>query len=444
MRKIGFYGGLAIAGFLSVLSGCSNGRNTDYTATMSADSLMTLTQFHTFQYFWEGAESNSLLARERIHLDEPEVDAHIVTSGGSGFGLMALIVGAERGFITRKQLLDRLSRNIAFLEEADRFHGVWPHWMDGRTGKVVPFSDKDDGGDLVETSFLAAGLITVRQYLDDQKENEKQLVGRINNLLRSIEWNWYTQGQQTLYWHWSPTNEWEMNFAIDGYNECLITYVMAATSDSFSIKPEVYHKGWAGEGEIKSRNKAYGVPLLLAHNYAEEFGGPLFWAHYSFLGLDPRGLKDRYADYQAVNRNHARINYLWCMDNPKQYDGYGPAWGLTSSYSLNFYHGHKPGNDDLGVISPTAALSSFPYTPDESRKALEYFYYVLEDDLWGPYGFYDAYSETEDWYIERYLAIDQGPIVVMMENYRTGLIWDLFMSAPEVRRGLYSLGFTFK
>jgi hypothetical protein len=168
----------------------------------------------------------------------------------------------------------------------------------------------------------------------------------------------------------------------------------------------------------------------------------LFWSHYSYLGLDPRGLRDRYADYWQHNRNHTLLNRKYCIENPSKFKGYGEdCWGLTASYSVKGYAAHSPARD-LGVISPTAALSSFPYTPEYSMQALKHFYYDLGDRIWGEYGFHDAFSEQKNWYPQRYLAIDQGPIIVMIENYRSGLLWKLFMSCPEVRDGLKKLGFT--
>lgn len=416
--------------------------------TISDDSLMTLVQYRTFQYFWDGAEPNSGLARERFHSDDvyPQNDKHIVTSGGGGFGVMAILVGIERGFIIRQQGFERMERIIGFLENADRFHGAWSHWINGETGKVQPFSPKDDGGDLVETAYMVQGLITVRQYFQDGTDEEKALAERIDKLWKEVDWDWYRNGKNVLYWHWSPNHAWEMNFPVEGWNECLIMYVLAAASPTHGVPAEVYHEGWARSGGIvnDSTHEQYGYHLDLRHNYAQQYGGPLFWAHYSFLGLDPRNLKDRYADYWKDMTNHVLINRQWCIENPLEYEGYGEdCWGLTSSYSMIGYAGHKPKDEDLGVISPTAALSSFPYTPDESMKAMKHFYFDLGDKIWGEYGFYDAFSEESDWYIPRYLAIDQGPIVVMMENQRSGLLWDLFMSAPEVQQGLDKLGFTY-
>ena len=397
-----------------------------------------------FNYMWDGAEPTSGLARERIHLDGqyPEHDQDVVTTGGSGFGIAGLVVAMERGFITRDQGVERLTRIVDFLERADRFHGVWSHWINGPTGKVKPFGQKDNGGDLVESCFLMQGLLCVRQYLNGGNEKEKNLIDRINALWHGMEFDWYTRGgQDVLYWHWSPEYEWEMNFPLEGYNECLIVYVLAAASPTHTVPASCYHKGWARSGGIKSDAAPYGYPLELKHNGAEQTGGPLFWAHYSWIGLNPKGLKDQYADYWNVVRNHAISNYKYCVENPKHYSGYGPdCWGLTASYSTEGYSAHCPGND-LGVITPTAALSSFPYTPEQSMAALKGFY-GRGESIWGKYGFYDAFSPASGWTLPRYLAIDQCTIAPMIENYRTGLLWRLFMSCPEVQQGLAKLGMT--
>jgi len=414
---------------------------------MSDDSLLTLVQYRTLQYFWDGAEPVSGMARERFHVDGvyPENDMNVITSGGSGFGLMAILTGIERGFISREQGLLRFQKIVAFLENADRFHGAWPHWLYGETGKVKPFSPKDNGADIVETAYLVQGLLAVRQYFKEGNESEKKLAEDIDKLWREVEWSWFTRGgENVIYWHWSPDNGWEMNFPVKGYNECLILYVLAASSPTYPVPADAYQQGWAGGGEIKTNREKYGYILELKHNGAEEYGGPLFWSHYSYLGLDPRKLKDKYADYWQHNKNHTLINWQWCVRNPKKYAGYNEkCWGLTASYSVNGYAAHAPGEtNDLGVISPTAAISSIPYTPEQSLNAIRYFYYYYGAKVWGKYGFYDAFSQQNNWYPQRYLAIDQGPEVVMIENYRTGLLWELFMSCPEIKGGLNKLGFT--
>lgn len=412
---------------------------------LNDNQLLDTVQYQTFQYFWEGAEPNSGLARERIHLDGiyPENDQNVVTVGGSGFGLMAILVGVERGFISREEAVSRYRKVVDFLSKADRYHGAWPHWLYGETGKTKPFSPKDDGGDLVESAFMIQGLLTVAEYFKNGNEEEQKLVDDMTKLWHEVDWNWYTKGgEEVLYWHWSPNYNWEMNFPVRGYNECLMMYILAASSPTHPIKPEVYHNGWASHGEITNGTTYYGLPTILNHyEHSDDPVGPLFWAHYSYLGLHPNGLKDKYADYWQVTKNHALINYKYCVDNPKGFKGYGEKqWGLTSSYSMNGYAGHHAGGEDLGVISPTAALSSFPYVPKESMQMLRYLY-TEADSLVGKYGPYDAYSQSAGWYVKRYLAIDQGPIPVMIENYRSGLLWKLFMQNVDVQNGLKNLGF---
>jgi len=286
------------------------------------------------------------------------------------------------------------------------------------------------------------GLLIAREYFKNGNDREKELAQKIDTLWREIEWNWYLNGQDVLFWHWSPDYGWEMNFPLEGYNECLITYILAASSPTHPIPASAYHNGWARGGAIRSDNKAYGYPLILKHNGAEEYGGPLFWAHYSYIGLNPRGLKDRYADYWQLNRNQTLINYTYCVKNPKGFKGYSDnCWGLTASYSVNGYSAHMPVKNDLGVIAPTASLSSFPYTPEESMKALKHFYFNLGDSIWGKYGFYDAFSIEHNWYPKRYLAIDQLTIAPMIENYRTGLLWKLFYGRTGDSGGIEEIGF---
>lgn len=410
---------------------------------LSDEALLDLVQKQTFQYFWEGAEPASGAARERFHVDNlyPENDKNTVASGATGFGVMSIISAMQRKYIPRVEGVKRLAQILKFLESADRFHGAWPHWMIGETGKVKPFSPKDNGGDLVETSYLAQGLLCVRQYLKDGNPAEKAVAKKADELWKGIDFNFYRKGENVLYWHWSPDYQWQMNFPVKGYNECLIMYVLAASSPNHAVPAEVYHEGWARNGAIKANFDLFGHHVSLDHQGAKGSVGPLFWAQYSYLGLNPKGLKDKYANYWEQNTNHTLIIRDYCVKNPKEYTGYGEnAWGLTSSYSIKGYAGHSI-SEDLGVISPTAAISSIPYTPKESMKVIRHLYEDLGEKVWGPYGFYDAYSETANWYPKRYLGIDQGPAVVMIENYRSGLLWKLFMSSPEVKNGLNKLGF---
>ena len=403
---------------------------------ISNDSLLTLVQKQTFNYFWDYAHPTSGLARERLNSGE------IVTIGGSGFGIMGIRVAIERGFITRSEGLDRMNKIVNFLSlsTTDKFHGAFPHWMNGTTGKVIPFGTKDDGADLVETAFMMQGLLTVQSYFKNGNTAEKAMCANIQTLWENVEWSWFQQnGQQKLYWHWSPTYNWDMNMPVEGWNEGLIIYVLAASSPTHAITKSVYDAGWAHNGAMKNGKIFYGITLPLG----EDFGGPLFFSHYSFLGLDPRNLSDTYANYWTQNTAHAQINYRYCVANPRKNYGYGTnCWGLTASDIPDSYTASSP-NNDLGVIAPTAALSSFPYTPEESMRALHFFYYTLGDKIWGEYGFKDAFNLNKGWFAGSYLAIDQGPIVVMIENHRTGLLWNLFMQNPNVQTGLTKLGFSY-
>lgn len=406
--------------------------STDKYPRITDDELLTLIQKQTFKYFWDFGHPISGMSRER------NTSGDIVTIGGSGFGLMTIPIGVERGFITRNEGIERISKIITFLKNADRFHGAWAHWHNGATGKVIPFSTYDNGGDLVETSYIAAALICVRQYLNTQSLEENAIINDINTLLNEIEWTWYTKdGSDVLYWHWSPSHNWTMNMQVSGYNEALITYFMAATSTSYPINATVYHNGWAKNGGIINGKTFYGITLPVGFDY----GGPLFFAHYSFLGLNPTGLSDNYANYWQQNVNHSLINRQYCINNPKKYPLYSEdCWGLTASDDNTGYGVHEP-TRDIGVISPTAALSSMPYTPEESIKVARFLYYKLGDKVWGDYGFYDAFNASAGWWGNSYLAIDQGPIIIMIENYRTGLCWNLFMSAPEVQQAMTKLNF---
>jgi hypothetical protein len=403
-----------------------------------ADSaLLTLVEQQTFNYFWTFGHPVSGLARERTS------SGNTVTTGGSGFGIMSMLVGVQRNFITRAQALSRIDTIVDFLtNKTTRFHGAFSHWIDGSSGATIPFGTQDDGGDIVETSYMMQGLLCARQYFNSTSDpNEINLRNMINNLYDSVQWNWYRQGgQNVLTWNWSPDYGWAINVQVQGWCEALITYVMAASSniDSNTIPNVVYTNGWAENGAMKNGNTYLGVPLPLGPAY----GGPLFFAHYSFLGINPNGLSDAYANYWTQDTAHAMINYLYCVENPLKYYGYSSAcWGLTASDIQNGYTASSPTND-VGVIAPTAAISSLPYTPTESMNALRFFYYKLGDKIWGQYGFIDAFNLTNIWYDTDCLAIDQGPQIVMIENYRSGLLWNLFMSCPEVKRGMTSLGFT--
>ncbi len=407
------------------------------TAPKSDDQLLDMVQEYTFRYFWDFAHPQSGLSRER------NTSGDIVTIGGTGFGVMALLVGIERGFITREQGRDRLLKMLSFLEKADRFKGAFPHWMNGVSGKTIPFSTRDDGGDLVETSFLFEGLLAARDYFKENSTEEQLIRSKITGLWEAIEWDWYRQYfQNFIYWHWSPNFQFAMNFPVRGWNEGMIVYLLGIAAPTHGVPEGLYEKGWAGNSNYVNKNQYYSVLLPLG----PALGGPLFFAHYSFMGFDPRNIKDKYTNYFTQNRNHTLINRAYCIANPKKFKGYGEnCWGLTASDDpIQGYLAHEPnsGPQDNGTIAPTAALGSFPYTPVESLGALKHFYREYGAELFGPMGFYDAFNPQLNWTADSYLAIDQGPIINMIENHRSGLLWKHFMANAEIQTALKKIGFT--
>jgi exo beta-1,2-glucooligosaccharide sophorohydrolase (non-reducing end) len=416
------------------------------THELTDDELLTMLQKACFQYYWEGADPHSGMARENIPGDE-----RIVATGASGFGIMALIVGVDRGFITREQGTQRLTKIVDFLEHAQRYHGAWSHYMDGNTGRTMPvFGMFDNGGDLVETSFLVQGLLAARQYFHGTSESEQSLYRGITQLWETVEWDWYreTPTSDFLYWHWSPEWAWQIHHPLIGFNEVMITYVLGMASPTHGVPASLYYSGWAGQSEraIQYREgwsgTADGDHYFNGHTYygikldvGIGTGGPLFFTHYSFMGFDPHKLHDRFTkSYFDNNQSVALINRAYSIANPKHFPGYGlNAWGLTASDGPHGYVAHAPDEaHDRGTLTPTGALASFPYTPEASMAAFKHYYRDLGDQLWDIYGPRDAFNPKENWISPIYMGLNQAPIVVMIENYRTGLVWKNFMSNPEI------------
>ena len=424
------------------------------TYPMSDDQLLSMVQEACFRYYWEAAHPVAGLALENIPGDK-----NMVAIGASGFGIMAIIVGIERNFISREQGISRMLKIVRFLETADRFHGAWPHFIDGTTGKVIPlFSKYDNGGDLVETAFLIQGLLATRQYFDKETKEEQEIRDSITRLWESVEWDWYRRSPDSdfLFWHWSPDYEWHINHPLIGWNETMIVYLLAIASPTHPVPVDMYYSGWAGQSDravqyrrnwgktkdgdhYSNGNTYYGIILDVGVGN----GGPLFFTHYSFMGFDPHEFTDRYTNYFKNNQNIALINQAYCIDNPGNFMGYGEnCWGLTASDDAWGYMAHEPVLQmDNGTITPTGALASFPYTPDESMKALKHFYFDLGDKLWGIYGFRDAFNLSQNWVANIYMGLNQAPITVMIENYRSGLIWKSFMANPEIQEMLNKIDF---
>lgn len=431
------------------------------TRGLSDEELLETVQRQTFRYFWHYGHPKSGMARERSNQvrgdfywdyineahGEPNLSRNLmgndlIAVGGTGFGIMAILVATERKWISKEAALDRLIQIADFLNRADSFHGIYPHFMDGNTGKAIPFDRIDDGADLVEHSYLMMGFLAAREYFNGNSVKERYLAKRIKQMWDASNWAWHASHRDNLlFWHWSPNHGFDRNFPIWGWNEALITYIMAASSPWHPISKKVYEAGWSGNTGFKNGKSFYGYKLPLG----PDLGGPLFFEQYTFLGIDPRGLRDDLGvDYNEQVTNHTLIHRAYCIDNPLGYKGYGAhSWGLTAGDSVKGYEAHAPGPEtDRGVIQPTAALSSMPFTPEYSAQAMRYFYEELGDRVWSEYGFVDGFSEHHGWYAASHLAIDQGPIIVMIENHRSGLLWKLFMGIPEIQIGLKKLGFS--
>lgn len=427
---------------------------------LSDDELMDVVQRQTMRYFWENSHPLSGMARERaVQGSYTLYDCQeTVTTGGTGFGIMSLLVGAKRNWLPRDEVRDHITKIVNFLEKAETHHGVFPHFIDARTGRADFFEtigegeDKaavsvtEKGGNLVETSFLFMGLLSARQYFSDNTVADAVLRSKINRLWKKVEWDSHLSADgKDLQWLNHPMAGLG-NWPVTGWNEALITHILAAASPTHAVIPDVYSAGWSsGLDFYKNGNSYHGHVLPLG----APKGGPLFLSQYSFLGLDPQKLSDKNADYWTQNKNHTLINRAYCIENPNGHKGYGRhCWGLTASDNPDGYQIHKPDcgtpgitPTDDGTIAPTAALSAFPYTPDESMEVLRHLYEERGDELWTEYGFVDAFNPSKNWIAGSHLAIDQGPIVVMMENSRTGLLWNLFMSCPEIKHALDRLGF---
>jgi exo beta-1,2-glucooligosaccharide sophorohydrolase (non-reducing end) len=436
-----------LAGNESAPSPVAHGR----TRELTDDELLDMVQEACFRYYWEAGHPTAGLA--------PEVlpgDTNLLALGGNGFGVMALIVAAEREYVTREQAAERLLKIVRFLDRADRFKGAWPHFLHGGTGKTIPFFGKyDNGGDLVETAFMIQGLLAARQYFHRDNPTEREIRDTVTRFWREVDWAWYrrTPDSDLLYWHWSADHGFHISHPLIGWNETLIVYLLAIASPTFPVPAELYHTGWAGTSERHIRyrqswsrttegdryvngNSYYGIKLEVG----EGNGADLFFAHFSFMGFDPRGIRDRYTNYFENNRAIARINHAYCAENPRGWVGYGPeCWGLSAG--INSGGGRPLPRDDNGTINVMASLASMPYTPQESMAALKHFYRHLGAKIWGTYGFHDGFNQTQNWYDEVYMALNQAPITVMIENHRTGLVWKHFMANSEIKPALDAIGF---
>jgi len=437
------------------VSGKNNVSFSDWSPIVSAtahkgtgDILLTEIQEASFRYFYDFRHPVSGLAREKTPFRKIEsIDEltpnyvgrirglrNLCTTGASGMGMFNLIVGVERGFITRQEGIDWSLQMLRFLDtEADHFHGAFSHWLDGGTGETYHFAGiEDNGADIVETAFMASGFIVLREYFRGDSRDEREIRRLSDSLWRGIEWDWFVTEKSrggSLFWHWSPQYGWDKNHSVRGFNEAQIVYILALASPTHAVEPRSYYQGWMHKNYGQKRTE-FGVPMSLGRG----LGGPLFFTHYSYLGFDPKSISYEGQSYFEHFQKFCEVQVKYAESKADRFKGYGPLWGLTSSTDRKGYAGHAPGSRDNGTIAPTAAISSMPYLPEESLEFLELLYVKYAELLWRDFGFTDAFNLSQNWTAETLIGIDAGPIAPMIENHRSGLCRKIFMRAPEIKR----------
>ena len=401
---------------------------------ISDEALLDSVQKASFNYYLEHASTTSGLLGD-VSSEAPDART---TFGGTGFALMTFPGAVNRGFITRSQALFKVQQMVSFVNsKVSVYKGVFPAWVNGITGKSQYWNGLD-GWDVPNTAFFIMGMLTVRQYFDGTSAEETKLREDITSLYNKIEWPWYHNSQNFIYWSYNPTAGWIL--PVRGWVETLVMYVLAAGSPTHPIDKSVYEIGWTRNGNFVNGKQFYGYTLPLGQDY----GGQAYLNQFSFLGINPNGLTDQYADYGIQAKNASLIGYEYCKAQHTEYPFYcDSVWGITAGASANGYIQESPSNDQ-GYIYPSASLASFPYSPVESMKAMKYFYYKLGNLIWTKYGFTDSFSFSVEpyWVSNEVFSYDQMNTIVGIENYRSGLPWKLFTSCPEVQTGLKQLGFT--
>lgn len=401
-----------------------------------------------FKYFWELTNSVNGLVPDRAN---PANNTAASSIAATGFGLTAYIVGVERGFITRQQAAERTLTTLRFFADAPQssastdvtgYKGFFYHFLNRDTG----YRDKADTElSTIDTALLLAGVLSSQSYFDGDNETETEIRELADRLYRAVEWKWAMNGGSKMTMGWSPENGF-LPHVWSGYNEAMILYILAFGSPDASKK--IDGSIWNNWTATYHWDKFHGYDMV---NFS-----PLFGHQYSHIWVDFKGIRDSYMrgkalDYFENSRRATMSNRAYCIANPKGFKGYGEnIWGLTASDGPGGYFGkegyYARGASALwiyddGTIAPTAAGGSFPFTPEESYNALTAMKKYNGGVLWTQYGFWDAFNPQVDWVAEWWLGIDQGPILIMIENYRTGLVWNLMKKNPYIASGLKAAGF---
>jgi hypothetical protein len=359
--------------------------------------------------------------------------------GSTGMGMANIIVGVHRGFVTREQGVALALKMLRFLDQKTETQaGAFAHWMDGTTGAARKFGSNGTAADLVETSFLIQGAILLREYFNGSSAEEREIGAIATRLAAEVQWPQFMVDQPTgpvMMWHWdSVVGPGEL--PIRGFHEGMMPYILGIGSQTYPIPAKSFYTGWYHpQHQLGTTRTDFGIE----HGLGRGIGWPLFFAHYSHIGFDPRVIRYKGKTYFEHFVDATKVHEAYARSRASEFKGYDTVWGLAASTSPDGYKAHRPGKDDSGTIATTAALSSMPYLPDAVLNCMESMYLDYGSRIWGCYGFYNAFNPTRDWVGEKYIGIELGPIAPMIENHRSGLLWRLFMQAPEVQRALERL-----
>ena len=430
-----------------------------YRSSPQQQAFLDQLQRDTFKFFWETTPAGTGLTPDRAP------GANTSSVAAVGFALTSYLVGVERGYVTRAEAATRTLRTLETLWRAPQgpaaegvagYNGLFYHFLDGHDGVRSDQSELST----VDTALLMAGVLSAQAYFDKDDETERSIRLLADQLYRRVDWAWASSPRHKplLSLGWSPEQGF-IDYDWRGYNEGMLLYILALGSPTHPIDPQAWEE-WTRSYRWES---AYGPPHVTF--------GPMFGHQYSHVWVDFRGIQDGYmrskgSDYftNSVRATHA--NRAYCIANPGGWKGYGElVWGLTASdgplgaddahgaatpFHAYWARGAGPNASDDGTIAPTAAGGSVPFAPEVAIPTLMHFRDRFGDRLYGQYGFKDAFNlsypgksgEPTGWFADQYLAIDQGPILLMIENYRTGFVWELLKKSAYVSAGLRKAGFT--
>jgi len=421
--------------------------------TSEQEEFLETLQRDGFKYFTDKVNpANGLIA-------DSTWDNNTCSIAAVGFALASYAVGVERGWVSRDDAVDRTLVTLRPLESsvqggepsASGYQGFYYHFLDFRTGQRTWESELST----IDTTILLYGMLTIARYFDGQAAGEREVNRLVDALFRRVNWQWAQNEGLTVTHGWKPEsgfleNRWQ------GYDESLMLYILALGAPEYPLPPESY----AAFTSTYRLENHYGYELLDA--------GPLFIHQFPHVWIDFRGLRDDFMrahrlDYFENSRRASYVHQQHTIQNPHGFDGYGEhAWGITASEGpiqgtdtvevngrtfYSYLARGVPGPDD-GTLSPWTTITALPFTPEIALPAMENFYKTYPQ-LAGPYGLKCSLNPTfragpeasAGWFSEHYYGINEGPVVLMIENYRSGLIWRLLDSSPYIQEGLKRAGF---